>query len=89
MPRRRFPRPERGQHVDEAEHLHLDRFIGHGPRQDAVIPPAAFENRRAAAHKVPPQKLSQFLRARLNCDFRIRCSFFSSADWCRVREAER
>jgi hypothetical protein len=51
----RVVRVQHGQHVDEAEHLHLDRFVGHGPGENAVVPPAPLEDRRTAPFQICQQ----------------------------------
>ena len=50
------------QDVDEAEHLNFDRFVGHRPGKNAVIPPALLEKRRLPAVQVSLQPVTDFLR---------------------------
>ena len=44
MPGDRGVVPQHRQDVHEAEHLHFDGLIFHGPVQQVVLPPAAVEN---------------------------------------------
>ena len=53
---------QHGEHIDEAEHLHFDRFVGHGPGEDAVVPPAAVKDRGGRAGQLRPQPAAQLLR---------------------------
>ena len=57
---------QHGEHVDEAEHLHFDRFVGHGPGEDAVVPPAAVKNRGGRPRQLLPQLAAQLLGLRLD-----------------------
>ncbi len=66
MPGDRLRRGEHRQHVDEAEQLHFDRFVVHGPRHDPIVPPAAIERVGAAAIQMIEQIAPDFLRAALD-----------------------
>ena len=48
------------QHVDEAEHLHLDALVLHGPGHDPVVPPAAIQHRRLVARGLLEQVATEF-----------------------------
>ncbi len=67
-------RVQHGQDVHEAEHLHLDRLVGHGPRQDAIVPPAALEDRRAPPFQTGEQLPANLLR--LGLDGRVEVGGF-------------
>ncbi len=44
MAGQRRARVEHRQHVEQAEHLHFDGFVAHGPSHDAIVPPAPLED---------------------------------------------
>ena len=58
---------EHRQHVDEAEHLHLDRLVLHGPGHDPIVPPAAIENARLPVGEVIEDVAADLVSRGLDC----------------------
>ena len=62
----RLGRAEHRQHVDEAEHLHLDLLVLHRPGHDPVVPPAALPELRPALGQEVEELAADGLREHLN-----------------------
>ena len=62
VPRHVAMRLQPRQDIDEPEHLHLERFVGHRGRHDAVVPPPPLEDRGPAPPEMLPHVCPHTLR---------------------------
>ena len=60
-----FGAAKRGEYVDEAEQLDLERLVPHGPVEDLAAPPAAVEERG----NLLPRKLEDLFSELLDLAF--------------------